>query len=192
MMHRPILHAAAIVLLAVAAASPGWAGTQFLSYQGEDAIHQGRGGEMKVVDGVDFWMRGSPPHRFQVLGSIEDERHKTGLIGAIVMSSLEKDIASNARRAGGDAVILADAHDNLLGTVGSGFGSFSGSGGWGYYNAFGSSTTITRPIESHASRFIVIKYLPDAPNAPPAPPLAAPAMQQDYDAAPSADAVARF
>ena len=146
---------------------------------------------MKVVDGVDFWMSGSPPHRFQVIGSIEDERHKTGLIGAIVMSSLEKDIASNARRAGGDAVILADAHDNLLGTIGSGFGSFSGSGGWGYYNGFGSSTTITRPIESHASRFIVIKYLPDDPNAPPATPLAAPAAGQDYDAAPSAG-VARF
>ena len=107
------------------------------------------------------------------------------------MSSLEKDIASNARRAGGDAVILADAHDNLLGTIGSGFGSFSGSGGWGYYNGFGSSTTITRPIESHASRFIVIKYLPDDPNAPPATPLAAPAAGQDYDAAPSAG-VARF
>jgi len=190
MTQRAILCAAVMGTIALLAAPPSWAGMQFLSYQGEDAIHQGRGGEMKVVDGVDFWMSGAPPHRFQVIGSIEDERHKTGLIGMIVMSNLEKDIAAQAKKAGGDAVILADAHDNLLGTVGSGFGSFSGTAGWGFYNGYGSTTTITRPIESHASRFIVVRYLPDDRNAPPAPPLSAPASPPDYD--PTPPAVARF
>jgi hypothetical protein len=55
--------------------------SEFLAYDGKDAIHDGRGGERKTVDGVDFWMTGDPPHRYQVLGSIVDRRHQSGLIG---------------------------------------------------------------------------------------------------------------
>jgi len=146
--------AAAVGLLL---ASPAPAGTQLLTYDGPDAIKQGHGGEKKVVDGVDFWLSGSPPRRFQVLGSIEDERHKTGLFGALSMSGLENDIARQARSAGGDAVILTDAHDNLQGYVGTGFGSAYGS----RYGAFGSVSTFSRPVESHSSRYVVVKYLPD-------------------------------
>ena len=148
---------------------------QFLTYEGRDSIHEGQGGEKKVLDGIEFWINGDPPHRYQVLGSIEDERHKSGLIGAIAMSGLEKSVASTARQAGGDAVILADAHDNLRGVVGSSFGSYNGTASahrygnsaFGSYSGFGSGTAFARPIESHSSRYVVVRYLPDAPLAPP-------------------------
>ena len=58
------------------------ASPEFLSYESKNSIRDGQGGERKTVDGIDFWMRGDPPRRYQVIGSLTDERHKTGLIGA--------------------------------------------------------------------------------------------------------------
>jgi hypothetical protein len=162
------------------------AGTQILAYDGPDAIKQGQGGERKTVDGIDFWLEGSPPHRFQVLGVLEDERLKTGLIGLIRMSSLEKDMARLAHQAGGDAVILTDEHDNLKGVIGSTFGGASGTvmgtSGFATFSASGSSTTYTSPVESRASKYVVVKYLPD--GAAPAWSTAAP---QQAEAPPSYD-----
>ena len=138
------LTAAIVVFVTLASASIAAAGTEFLKYQGRDAIQVGQGGSSKVVDGIDFWIDGTPPRRFQVLGTISDERHKTGLIGVIAMSGLEHDVAKLAHEAGADAVILSGAQDNVEGYVGS-----------------TGSTAYVRPIESHASRYLVIKYLPD-------------------------------
>ena len=176
--------AAAISLAALGA--PTHAGTQMLAYDGPDAIKQGQGGERKTVDGIDFWLEGSPPHRFQVLGVLEDERLKTGLIGLIRMSSLEKDMARLARQAGGDAVILTEEHGNLRGIVGSTFGGASGTvfgtPGFATFSASGSSTTFTRPVESRASKYVVVKYLPDG-----AAPVWSTAAPQQAEAPPSYD-----
>lgn len=144
-LRRSHIIAGLIMAASVAAGSPGSAGTQFLTYQGDDGIQKGQGGEAKVVDGVDFWVEGSPPRRFQILGTIEDERHKTGLIGMVAMSGLERDIAKKAREAGGDAVILSGSQDNVKGYVGSSSGS----------------TFFAHPIESRSSRYVVVKYLSD-------------------------------
>ena len=144
------------------ASGPASAGTDFLTYQGANAVQQGQGGDMKTVDGIDFWLDGSPPRRFQILGSIVDERHKTGLVGAIAMSGLEHDIAKRAHAAGGDAVILTASQDNVQGYVGGAHGSAYGN----RYSAFGSSVASARPIESHASRFLVVKYLADDASPP--------------------------
>jgi hypothetical protein len=97
---------AAAALLAGPAA---WAGTGFLTYDGWDSVQQGKGGEKKVVGGVDFWMAGSPPRRFKILGSIDGARRKSGLAGVIASSSPEDGVAKQALAVGGDAVILTDA-----------------------------------------------------------------------------------
>jgi hypothetical protein len=140
--------------------------SEFLAYDGKDAIHDGRGGERKTVDGVDFWMTGDPPHRYQVLGSIVDRRHQSGLIGLARMAALDHDIAKQTKAAGGDAVILEGEGTDVIGASSStttqvgghvGGGSF---GGWG--NSFGVATTIRK----HDSRWMVVRYLPDAPSAP--------------------------
>jgi hypothetical protein len=98
-----------LVAAALLAGSAAWAGTGFLTYDGWDSVQQGRGGEKKVVDGVDFWMAGSPPRRFKILGSIDGARRKSGLAGVIAFSSPEDGVAKQTLAVGGDAVILTDA-----------------------------------------------------------------------------------
>ncbi|MGA0603510.1 hypothetical protein ACO2Q3_22575 [Caulobacter sp. KR2-114] len=152
--------AAAIALPTVGAASP-----EFLVYEGRNAVHDGQGGERKTVDGVDFWMRGDPPRRYQVLGSLSDRRHKTGLYGAIRMSGLESDLAKAAKAAGGDAIILEGEQDEVTGVTGSTFGNVNGTYGGGYYSGNGSAFGISREIKDHESRYLVVRYLPDPPPA---------------------------
>ena len=103
--------AGAMVAAVLLAGPAAHAGAQFAAYEGWDKIQHGQGGDRKVVDGVDFWTQGSPPRRFQILGSITGERRRSGFIGAVATSGLESDVARRARDAGGDAVILADSHD---------------------------------------------------------------------------------
>src|SRR5271154_4996032 len=99
--------AGAMVAAALLAGPAAWAGTGFLTYDGWDSVQQGQGGEKKVVAGVDFWMQGSPPRRFKILGSIDGvARH--GLMGRISFSSPDDDVAKQVQKAGGDAVILTD------------------------------------------------------------------------------------
>jgi hypothetical protein len=93
--------AAGAVLLSGAAAS---AGVSYLTYEGWDAIQVGRGGEKKVVDGVDLWVDGAPPRRFKIIGTVEDD-HRHGLVS---LTSPEREIVRRARAAGGDALVAAD------------------------------------------------------------------------------------
>lgn len=151
------LYFAAAMSAALLGASAANAGTHFLTYEGKDAIQEGRGGEKKVIDGIEFWMSGAPPHRFQVLGSVTDERHKSGLVGVIAMSGLDKAIAATAKRAGGDAVVLVEEHDDVTGTISTVFSDSSG------------GFSVGRNIKSHASHFMVVKYLDTSPPSSTAP-----------------------
>lgn len=175
------LEAAIISLALVALPHTAPAATQFLAYEGRDAVQEGQGGNKKVVDGVDFWIFGAPPHRFQILGMLEDERWKSGIYGLIRVSNLEHDIAKSVRAAGGDAVILQDQHDKTWGMASSSFGGGSWSGnGWGG-SWSGSSFSTLHPYGTKESLYVVVKYLPDE-----TPTTAAPAIT----GAPSADAQA--
>ena len=158
------------------------AAQEFVQYEGRNSIHEGQGGNRKTVNGVDFWSDGEPPRRYQVLGTITDERHKTGLWGMISMSNLESDIAKSAKGAGGDAVILVGAQDEVTGVVGSSWGSVSGSGTAtvngpfvnSNSNASGFGFGMSRAVKQHDSRYLVIRYLPDAAPAAPTPPVPTP------------------
>ncbi len=159
-MKRGLVLRKALACVAVASiASTAMAAPEFLAYEGRNSIHEGQGGEKKTLNGIDFWMNGDPPHRFQVLGSLIDRRHKTGIYGMIRMSSLDDDIAKAAKAAGGDAVILRSQDDDVIGVAGSAYAT----GGWGW----GTATGLSRPIEAHDSQYVVVKYLPDDPSAPP-------------------------
>ena len=138
-----------------------FAAPEFLQYEGRNAVHDGQGGERKTVEGIDFWLKGDPPRHYQVLGSLNDKRHKTGLYGAIRMSGLESDIAKAARAAGGDAVIIDGEQDETTAVVGSAFGNVNGTYGGGAFNANRSTVGITRAIKDHDSQYIVVKYLAD-------------------------------
>jgi hypothetical protein len=158
-----VLRAAIVALpLAIGAVGPAVASTEFLVYEGRNAIKEGEGGNKKVVDGVDFWVNGSPPHRFQILGALVDERWATGLYGMMRVANLQHDIAKRARAAGGDAVILEDSHNSVWGVSSSTFGSANVSGN----SVYGSSFSTASPYGTHNSRYIVVKYLPDASASP--------------------------
>jgi len=103
------LVAGAMVAAALLVGPAARAGTGFLTYDGWDSVQQGRGGEKKVVDGVDFWMAGSPPRRFKILGTIDGALRKGGLVGMVSFSSPEDAVAKQTLAVGGDAVILTDA-----------------------------------------------------------------------------------
>jgi hypothetical protein len=145
-MKTPLTFGLAAAACLLAAASPV-IGAQFLAYEGPDSVHEGHGGEKKVVGGVDFWLHGSPPRRFQVIGSVVDERRQRGIIGAIEMSMLDDDVAREARSAGGNAVILTEEHDVARGGVEY---SPPDDGRW-------------RRAPGLASKYLVIRYLPDTP-----------------------------
>jgi hypothetical protein len=100
--------AGALAAAALLVGPAAWAGTGFLTYEGWDSVQQGKGGEKKVVAGVDFWMEGSPPRRFKILGSIDAAARHT-LMGRISFSSPEDDVAKQAQKVGGDAVIVTDS-----------------------------------------------------------------------------------
>jgi hypothetical protein len=158
-----------IVLAGLLLAAPALAAPEFKTYEARNPVREGQGGERKTVDTIDFWTNGDPPRRYQIIGSLTDERHKTGLWGMIRMSSYESDIAKAAKAAGGDAVILVSENDQVVGIVGGGFGDANATYNGNTANASGSWFGTSRPMKEHDSRFLVIKYLPDATPAQPAP-----------------------
>jgi hypothetical protein len=146
----------------------------FVAYEGKDAIQEGSGGEKKTVAGIDFWSNGAPPRRFQLIGFITDSRMKTGLIGMIRMAKLESSIAKQAKKAGGDAVILTESGSETTGYVGQTHttgqatattnGNFYGNNYQSTTHAWGSSNAFsqTAAVRTQHSRYAVVKYLSDS------------------------------
>ena len=71
----------------------------------DQTILEGKGGTVRVVEGIDFWENGEPDRKYQILGVIDDSRND-GLIPQIRQDTT---IALVARERGGDAVILSDS-----------------------------------------------------------------------------------
>lgn len=160
-------HLSAFLLLA-ALSLPAVA-ADFTAYEGKNAIQEGDGGEKKTVDGVDFWSNGAPPRKFKLLGYLNDRRHKTGLVGKVRMSGLESDIAEEAKKAGGDAVILVGAEAETTGYVGQAQTNTQANARVSGNNVYGNSNAWTNTqavaVQKQNSRYAVIKYLPDEPAA---------------------------
>jgi hypothetical protein len=137
----------------------------FIAYEGKNAIQEGNGGEKKTVDGIDFWSNGAPPRKFKLLGFINDTRLKSGLIGKIRMSGLESSIAKEAKKAGGDAVILVDANAETTGYIGHSVTTAQASatsyGNTATAQGQGSTTSAAVAVQKEHSRYAVVKYLAD-------------------------------
>lgn len=101
----------------------------FIAYEGKGAVIEGKGGGKKVVEGIDFWSDGDPPLKYKLLGYLTDRRHKSGLFGMISMSGLQSNIAFEAKKVGGDAVILLYSDAETVGGVSNGFASGQSYGG---------------------------------------------------------------
>jgi len=129
----------------------------FVAYEGKGAVIEGQGGGKKVVDGIDFWSDGDPPYKYKLLGYLTDRRLKSGLFGMISMSGLESNIASEAKKAGGDGVIVIYSDAETVGGVSNGVASGQSNG----RRYSGSGTGISAAIQKNNSKFAVVKYLKD-------------------------------
>jgi hypothetical protein len=88
----------------------GCSSTNFTEYRGP-AVIEGKGGTVKVVDGIDFWENGEPDRKYKILGVIDDSR-ADGLIQRLGQDS---SIAKTARERGGDGVILSGSSREFRG-----------------------------------------------------------------------------
>lgn len=68
--------------------------TNFTEYRGQGIIG-GKGGTIKVVDGIDLWETGEPDRKCRILGVIDDDGKSDSAVAKI------------ARKRGGNAVIHA-------------------------------------------------------------------------------------
>jgi hypothetical protein len=140
-MRKSILSALAI--LAIAASAPAMARGRFIAYEGDSARHTGTGGTSIARDGVEFWTSGSPAHRFEILGTLMDERSSSVTSRDSVGSS---SLARQARSLGGDGLILASRRDRR-----DGFGA-----GW----SGGDTIGLRAPATSYTTTtFVVVRYL---------------------------------
>ncbi len=127
----------------------------------------GTGGAPKTVGGVDFWMEGTPPRKFIVIGIINDNRPG----GRVAVAMRDKRIAQNAKAHGGDAVVMTTDEREVLGSVSSGQSFTSGQasasafgvGNMGFAQGSGTSTTtgygFAAAVGRRIARFYVLKYL---------------------------------
>jgi len=101
-------HLLAVLLVTILATSCST--TNFTEYRGQGVV-EGKGGTVRVVEGIDFWENGEPDRKYRILGVIDDSR------GDGLISRLGKDgaIAKVARERGGDAVILSGSSRELRG-----------------------------------------------------------------------------
>jgi hypothetical protein len=86
----------------------GCSSTNFTEYRGP-AVVQGKGGTVRVVDGIDFWENGDPDRKFKILGVIDDRRD----VGIFTRSGRDSAVAKVARERGGDAVIFISSDREL-------------------------------------------------------------------------------
>ncbi len=121
-------------------------------------ILEGTGGTMEIVDGIELWSSGDPPHRFEVLGYIEDDRRVSGLINQMRLKGLPGKLAKIAKANGGNAVVLIDSSKETIGYYSHGSATANGNTAWG------SATSI--PVEKRNTRYALVRYLPDAPTDP--------------------------
>jgi hypothetical protein len=84
--------------------------TTFTEYRGQGIV-EGKGGTVRVVNGIDFWENGEPDRKYKILGVIDDSRGE----GLISRSGKDNAIAKVARERGGDAVILVGSSREFRG-----------------------------------------------------------------------------
>ena len=126
--------------------------TEYYAYQGGSPT-VGQGGACKRVNGVDIWLTGTPPRKFQIIGYIEDSRPG----GPPSMAQRNSKVAASAKQQGGDGVLMQSDSSQYMGTFTSGnaFTSFNG-----FTNtALTTGSSFSAPMMRREGRFFVIKYL---------------------------------
>jgi hypothetical protein len=124
--------------------------TNYYTYSGS-GIYQGRGGASKNINGIDVWLVGTPPRKFKIVGYVTDSRPG----GPIPMAMRDSDLAAEAKKNGGDGILLKAEQTDFLGTYSTGNATAVTSGN--VTTAFGSGVSV--PIIRREGQYFVIKYV---------------------------------
>lgn len=136
--------------------------TDYYSYSGSP-VYVGQGGASKNVNGIDFWVLGTPPRKFRIIGYIEDSRKR----GLIEMATRDSNVAAKAKAAGGDGVIRTGDFQQYVATASTasanahttGNATLVGNTAQFNANTTASGTQVSVPIFWRNSQYLVIKYL---------------------------------
>ena len=139
-----------LVILALLCVSCAGCVTNYYTYSGS-GTYEGRGGASKNVNGIDVWLVGTPPRKFKIIGYITDSRP-----GApIPMAMRDSDLAAEAKKNGGDGILLKAEQTDFLGTYSTGNATAVTNGN--VTSAFGSGMSV--PITRREGQYFVIKYV---------------------------------
>ncbi len=98
-----------LVLFALA----GCATIDFQPYEGKNNLYEGTGGTKVIVDGIEFWANGSPPHKYSVIGIIASEIGSGLGDESIVRSAVAREVKKRA----GDAAVQMTNNNSFGGVI---------------------------------------------------------------------------
>ena len=151
-----------IIVAVMALTLSSCADTEFYNYSGAK-VFTGTGGASRSIDGIDFWIEGTPAQKYEVIGVITDNRR-----GSILQMALRNGaIASLAKTHGGNAVMLADDDREVVGSISNGSSYTTGQATItpypSYVSVVGSAQTtgtgMTALRTRRNAKYYVIRYL---------------------------------
>jgi len=141
---RPLLALVVLTMLC------GCISTNYYTYSGS-GVYEGKGGASKSVNGVDLWLVGTPLRKFRIIGYITDSRPA----GPATMAGRDADLAAEAKKNGGDGILLKADRTDFVGVYSTGNASAFTNGN--VTTAVGSGVSV--PIRRREGEFFVIKYV---------------------------------
>ncbi len=81
--------------------------------KGRTTYTEGEGGTKIVVDGIDFWANGSPPHKYMIIGMVASEIDSYVGDEAMIRTS----VAGEVKKRGGDAAIQVNNNSYFNGVI---------------------------------------------------------------------------
>jgi hypothetical protein len=157
-----ILKISFLVLFAFLVAS--CSSTDFTAYK-DNTVFLGHGGVDRSINGIEFWMDGSPDRKFRIIGVVNMKQEKSlslplpGMLSELsqlpqmAQGSPESHLASEAKAHGGDAVIIIQPTQDKTVDSNSGLDFDNAADGGGLSNGDGSAK------HSHSTEAYIIKYV---------------------------------
>ena len=99
--------------LFVSVISMGCATVDYQPYEGKTTVYEGTGGNKLTVDGIEFWSNGTPPRKFEVIGSVTSEVGSGYGDEGIIRSA----VATEVKSKGGNAAIQLTNNNSYTGMI---------------------------------------------------------------------------
>jgi hypothetical protein len=132
--------------------------SNFVPFDGPNVVQQGEGGTKIFRFGIDFWIKGTPPHPYKILGTIEDKSIVDSPIKDTIVDGV---IAKYVVKLGGNAVIVASRKEAIIGFVSDEYMGHPPGSDTGQV-----SMSTSTPVKKIETNLLVVQYLDLAPTTP--------------------------